>query len=349
MTTLKFMEQQPLDPKLMTCPHCDEHERIGVHSLQERRYKCHACGRTFAETKGTVFFNLHYPIWVVVLVLSLLAYGCPPAAIVVAFGLDERTVAAWHRKAGHQGKRVQDELICNGQVELGQVQADELCVKAQGGQKVWVATAMSVFSRLFLWGEVSTRRDRPLIERLMTKVRAAAGSVSQPLLVAVDGLPAYPKAIRRAFSDKVYSGKPGRPPLVPWPDLHLVQVIKQRRGYQLSKISRRLAHGCLNRVYDLIAMSQVGLGQINTAYIERLNATFRARMPTLVRRTRSLARTTERIETDLFWSGSVYNFCTIHSTLNATPAMAAGLTEHVWSVEQLLRLRFPLKPLHGVP
>ncbi len=348
MATLKFMEQQPLDPTLMTCPHCEEGERIGVHSHQERRCKCHACRKTFAETKGTIFFGLHYPIWVVVLVLTLLAQGCPPAAIVVAFYIDERTVAAWHKKAGKHGKRVQDQVVCNGEVELGQVQADELCVNAQGGKKVWVATAMSVFSRLFVWGEVSTRRDKPLIERVMAKVRAAAGSVAQPILVAVDGLPAYPNAIRKAFSDKFYSGKPGRPPLVPWPDLHIVQVVKQRSGYKLSKISRRLAHGCFNRVYDLIAMSQVGLGKINTAYIERLNATFRARMPALVRRTRSLARTTGRIETDLFWTASVYNFCTIHASLNATPAMAAGLAEHVWSVEELLRLRLPEKPLHGV-
>lgn len=348
MSTLKFMEQQPLDPELMTCPHCEEDERIGVHSHQERRCKCHACTKTFAETKGTIFFGLHYPIWVVVLVLTLLAHGCPPAAIVAAFYLDERTVAAWHKKAGNHGKRVQDEVVCNGVVELGQVQADELCVKTQGGQKVWVATALSVFSRLFVWGEVSPKRDKSLIERLMAQVRAAAGAVAQPILVAVDGLAAYPKAIRKAFADKHYSGKPGRPPRVPWPDLHIVQVVKQHRGYKLSRISRRLAHGCLNRVYDLIAMSQVGLGQINTAYIERLNATFRARMPALVRRTRSLARTTERLETDLFWTGSVYNFCTRHASLDATPAMAAGLTEHVWSVEELLRLTFPQTPLHGV-
>jgi transposase-like protein len=348
MATLQFMEQQPLDPQLMTCPSCGEEERIGGHSHQERRYICHACGGTFAETKGTVFFNRHYPIWVVVLVLTLLAYGCPPAAIVAAFYLDERTVAAWHSKAGKHGQRVQDEVVCNGQVELGQVQADELCVKAQGGKKVWVATAMSVFSRLFVWGEVSTKRDKPLIERLMTQVRAAAGSVVQPILVAVDGLPAYPNAIRKAFSDKFYSGNPGRPPLLPWSDLHIVQVVKQRRGYTLTKVSRRLAHGCLNRGYDLIACSQAGFGLINTAYIERLNATFRARMPALVRRTRNLARTTQRIETNLFWTGSVYNFCTIHTSLDATPAMAAGLTEHVWSVEELLRLRLPAKPLHGV-
>ncbi len=348
MTTLKIMEQKPLDATMMKCPHCEEEKRIGVHSHQERRYKCHACQKTFAETKGTVFFGLHYPIWLVVLVETLLAYGCPPAAIVVAFYLDERTVYAWHKKAGAHGKRVQEEIVCQGKIEMGQVQADELCVNAQGGQKVWIATAMSVFSRLFLWGEVSTKRDKPLIERLMTKVRAAAGSIQQPILVAVDGLAAYPNAIWKAFSDKFYSGKPGRPPLIPWPDLHIVQVVKQRSGYKLKTVSRRLAHGCLNRAYDLIAMSQVGVGQINTAYVERLNATFRARMPALVRRTRSLARTTQRLETDLFWSGAVYNFCTIHSSLAGTPAMAAGLTDHIWSVEELLRLSLPNNSLHDV-
>lgn len=235
-----------------------------------------------------------------------------------------------------------------GRVELGQVQADEICVTAQGGQKVWVATAMSVFARLFLWGEVSTRRDRPLIERVMTQVRAAAGSVVQPVLVAVDGLAAYPKAIRHAFSDKFYSGQPGRPPWVTWPDLHIVQVVKQYQGRKLVNVSRRLAYGCLDRAYDLIAMSQAGVGQINTALIERLNATFPARMPALARRTRSLARTPQRLQAELFWSGAVYNFCTIHTSLEATPAMAAGLTEYIWSVEQLLRYGGPSRSLHAI-
>ncbi len=55
---LKFMEQQPLNPKLMTCSHCQEAKRIGIHSLKERRYKCHHGDKTFAETKGTVFYGL---------------------------------------------------------------------------------------------------------------------------------------------------------------------------------------------------------------------------------------------------------------------------------------------------
>jgi transposase-like protein len=118
MTKLKFMEQQPLDPKLIICPTYNEKERIGIHSPQERRCVCHTYGVTFAETKGTIFYGLHYPIWMVVLVLTLLAHGCPPTAIVVAFFLDERTVAAWHRKAGKHGQRVQEQVVCNGGVAL---------------------------------------------------------------------------------------------------------------------------------------------------------------------------------------------------------------------------------------
>ena len=344
--TLRFMERSALNPELMTCPHCCETERIGIHSHQERRYICHACQKTFAETKGTPLYRLKYPIWVVILVLTLLAHGCPQQAIVVGFSIDERTLADWLSKAGKLGERIQDQVVCNGQIELGQVQADELYVKMQGG-RVWMATALSVFSRLFLWGEVSPRRDRGLIRRLVGKVRAAADKV-QPVLFAVDGLAAYPKAVLKTFFTKQYTGKPGRPRHLVWPDLNIVQVVKQRKGKRLNTVSRRVYYGCRTRVEDLIAMSQTALGLINTAYIERLNATFRARMPSLVRRTRNLARTTARLKAEMFWTGVVYNFCTEHTSLGSSPAMAADLTDHLWSVEELLFFRPSRQSLHGV-
>jgi len=344
---LQCMKQPVLDPGLMICPYCQEEERIGVHSIRERRYRCHACEGTFSETKGTIFYGLHYPIWLVTVVMTLLSYGCPPAAAVAAFFLDARTVAAWHRKAGRHGKGVQETQVCQGQIELGQVQADELCVTTQRG-KVWMATAMSVFSRLFLWGEVSVHRNRPLIERVMQKVRQAAGSLPQAVLLAVDGFSAYPKAILKIFYPPQHTGQRGRPRHLPWPDLHIVQMVKTRSGRKLKEITRRLVHGASDRVYEMIASSQGDLGWINTAYIERLNATFRARMSSLVRRTRSLAQTIQHLEYELFWSGVVYNFCTVHDTLDGTPAMAAGLTDHVWSIQELLFLKLPQKPLHGV-
>jgi len=107
----------------------------------------------------------------------------------------------------------------------------------------------------------------------------------------------------------------------------------------VKEIQRRLVHGCQARVDDLIAMSQCAWGLINTAFIEWLNATFRARLPALARRTRGLARTEARLRCEMFWTGVVYNFCTVHSSLRATPAMATGLTERIWSVRELLLFR----------
>ena len=81
----------------LTCPARGQVGKgnIGVHSRKERRYKCSACGKTFAGSKGTVFYRLRKAPDLVVIVVTLLAYGCPVQAIVKAFDLDERTVASW--------------------------------------------------------------------------------------------------------------------------------------------------------------------------------------------------------------------------------------------------------------
>lgn len=347
MAELSFMKESALDPKTVKCANCHAEERIGVHSHSKRLYKCHNCGKTFGETKGTVFENLHYPWWVVVLVLTLLAYGCPLAALVAAFDIDERTILDWQVKAGRQGRIVQEVVVCNGNIELGQVQGDELRVKIQGGV-VWMATAMSVFSRLFIWGEIAPRRDKHLVRRLFARVAQAARSTAEPVLVAVDGFAAYPNAIVGALHTKYRTGKRGRPKHIPWPNVHIVQVVKKTSGYKLKTISQRLVQGSWQTVYNLIAMSQFNPGSINTAYIERLNATFRQRMPSLVRRTHNLPPSIHRLEHEMFWFGVVYNFSTVHSSLDATPAMAAGLTDNIWSVRDILSLGGPQKSLHPI-
>jgi transposase-like protein len=329
----------PMRPELVVCPNsdCGASERIGVHSHKERRYICHTCHRTFAETTGTLLYGLKHPISLVLVVLTLLAYGCPIPAIVATFELDERTVADWQRKAGAQARTMHDQLVCTGQVDVGQVQADELYAKTQAGA-VWIATAMSVFSRLWLWGAISWERDAALVEALMVQVRAAARR-GQPILFAVDGFSAYVTTILKVFRERQPTGKRGRPPLVVWAELHIVQVVKQRVGKRLVSISRRLAHGSLMQAEALMQQTQVEVGRINTAYIERLNATLRTWMPALVRRTRTPSGAREQLEAALFWTGCVYNFCHVHATLAGTPAMAADLTDHVWSIDELIRYR----------
>ena len=329
----------PLRPEAVVCPNsaCGANGRIGVHSQKERRYICHTCGKTFADTLGTPLYGLKHPLWLVISVLTLLAYGCPIPAIVAAFKLDERTVADWQRKAGRHAKAIQTEIVCAGQVEVGQVQGDEIYVKSQQGT-VWMATAMSVFSRLFLWGALAPQRDRRLITQVVQQVRAAA-CVGQPILWAVDGFGAWRQAILKVFRDPLHTGQRGRPRLVVWADLHVVQVVKQYRGRRLVGVERRVAYGCQRCAEAMVQATQVGWGVFNTAYIERLNATFRTWLPALTRRSRTPARQVAQLEAAMFWMAAVYNFCRVHTSLAGTPAMAADLTEHVWSVDELLRYR----------
>jgi hypothetical protein len=234
-------------------------------------------------------------------------------------------------------RQIQQQVVCQGQVDVSQVQADELYTKTQAGP-VWIATAITVFSRLWLWGTISWNRDEALITPVIEQVRKAA-LPDQPILFAVDGFKAYVSAILSVFRDPLYTGKPGRPPLIVWEDLHIVQVVKQRVGRRLLSITRRLAHGSLRRAEELMQRTQLEIGCINTAYIERLNATLRTWMPYLVRRTRTPSGARERLEAALFWTGCVYNFCHVHATLSGTPAMAADLTDHVWSIDELIRYR----------
>lgn len=332
---MEILSKMPMQPELVRCPNCTHKTDIKIHSRKERRYRCQSCRRTFSERAGTPLAHLKTPLPIVLLVLSLLAHGCPIPALVRTFGLDERTIASWQLKCGYHAKRIQFHYVCRQVVGLGQVQADELKVKMQGGS-VWIATAVIVFSRLFIWGTVSAKRDKRMVATVLTKVKRCSGRLIQPVLFATDGFAAYPNVIKKIFSTPDKSQKMGRKRRIVWPDIHIVQVIKRKSGNRIKEIERRLIYGVRGRAAHLLTFSQTTVGSFNTAYVERLNATLRARMPSLVRRTRNLARTQRRLDAELFWCAVVYNFCTVHTSLSGTPVMAAGLAERRWSIRELL-------------
>jgi DDE domain len=322
-----------------------------VHSHTERRYRCLTCRRTFAATTGTPFFGLKHAADLVTIVLTLLCHGCPLQAIVAAFGLDERTVATWQARAGQHCQQVHEHLVQQGQVDLGHVQADELWVKVVG-RKVWLALALAVPSRLWLGGVVSEQRDGALIRRLVERVRACASRVD--LLVCVDGLSSYVTAFRRAFRVPVRTGRPGRPRLVLPDGFLLGQVVKRYAQRCVTAVEQRVVCGTTAAIAATLAATKSGT-TINTAYIERLNATFRSRLAPLVRRGRAIARTDAALTAGMWLVGCAYNFCWVHASLRLetptgtgrrwverTPAMAAGLTDHRWTMAELLGYRVPL-------
>jgi hypothetical protein len=70
-----------------------------------------------------------------------------------------------------------------------------------------------------------------------------------------------------------------------------------------------------------------------------LNGTFRTWLPAWTRRSRTPARQDAHLAAAMFWMGVMYNFCRVPATLRGRPAMAAELTEHVWTIEEFLRYR----------
>ncbi len=128
-------------------------------------------------------------------------------------------------------------------LDLQHVQLDE--IRAKGvGKVIWLAMGIMVPTRLWLGGVVSATRDRKLADRLLKIVRGCAKSTGK-VLVCVDGWAAYPKAIKRAFRDKILPAGPeqpqrGRPRLALWPQLAIGVVIKYKRAYKLVEVRREI-------------------------------------------------------------------------------------------------------------
>ena len=317
---------------------------IGIHSLKRQRYWCRACKKAFSARAGTVFYRRRTDEETLTRVVTLVGHGCPVPAIEAAFGFQAQTVREWLEASGAHAEAVHQTLVMQPR-ELMQVQADEIHVKTQSGV-LWMALAMMVSTRLWLGGAVSPRRDRELIRRLVDLVAACAQW--GPLLFVSDGLVTYIDAVRKAFRTR-QSGTRGRPRLIPWPDLAIAQVVKQYAGRAVTGTVHRLIHGSV-RLFLTLLWSTPGCQVLNTAYIERLNGTFRSRLAVLGRRTRRSARRPATVAKGMYLVGTLYNFCTLHDSLTSedghgqTPAMAAGITDHVWTVSELLHYQVPPPP-----
>jgi IS1 family transposase len=293
--------------------------------------------------------GLRKPTELIVIVVTLLAFGCPVQAIVQAYGLDERTVASWRDRAGKHCQQVHQAVIEQGHLDLVHVQADEIRVKARG-MVAWMGLAIMVSTRLWLGGVVRRSRDTTLANQLLHQVRACCQAVCH-LLVCTDGWPAYPGSIKRAFRSKVKrtAGR-GRACLEVWPGLHIGTVIKHTVNKRLTEVVRQMSYGALEPALVLLKRSEGG-AMLNTSYIERFNATMRERLATLTRKCRYAAHRLQTLQTGMYLIGSTYNFCCFHQQLSKspsqgahapqrqTPAMASGLTDHCWSLSELLRYK----------
>jgi IS1 family transposase len=205
--------------------------------------------------------------------------------------------------------------------------------------------ALDPDSRLVLSVAVGKRVGETAVMLLQDVKRRLGGNT--PGLVTSDEWSAYPEAIREVFGEEVTpepTGKPGRPagPRVEVPaGLNYATVHKTRAKGRVVSVATRVVMGLMAVVTRLL-----GGGKVNASYIERQNATDRHQNARKRRKTYCFSKDWEMHEAMTDYTMYSYNFCWPARTLRLrgsdggwrkrTPAMAAGLTDHVWSLKEWL-------------
>jgi hypothetical protein len=148
---------------------------------------------------------------------------------------------------------------------------------------------------------------------------------------------------------------------MPLPQLLYAQVIKTRRRRRLVQVRHRVVFGTFEAMRQVLAACG---WQINTAFIERVNLSIRQHVAAIGRRVTTLCKHEDGLRQQLALYHVYYNFCLPHASLRVplpqpepthgrgsarqwqprTPAMAAGLTDHVWTLREVLRFRVPPWP-----
>jgi hypothetical protein len=205
------------------------------------------------------------------------------------------------------------------------------------------------------------KRCPEMVDLLVEEFRQrTAGRVMN--LMTSDEYPAYREAILTAYGETVPAprgkrGRPAKPKKQPPAGLTYATVHKTRENNRVVKVEARLIYGTLAGLTAALALSTVS-AQVNTVYVERHNGSDRNRNGRKVRKTYGFSKDWEVHEAMTYFTMYSYNFCWAVRTLRVqdaagnwqqrTPAMAAGLTDHVWSLREWLSLP-SVQPLPGRP
>jgi len=344
-----------------------------------RQLLCVVCRGSFLESLGTLFYGKRASVDLIVRVLACLAEGLGIRGTARVFEVDPNTVLAWLVEAAEQLHAFSRHVLHD--VHVRQVQLDELfallsAVKAGAVSKAeaierlerlprWVWVAMAPESKLVLAIDIG-ERTLAMAQHVVHQVAQVLAPDCAPLFLT-DGFRAYMTALLTHYGHWVQparrqaTGPAPKPRWMPLPQLLYAQVVKTVRRRRLVRVRHRVVFGTLETVNALLAP----LGcQINTAFIERLNLTIRQHVAAVGRRVTTLCKGEDGMRQQLVLFHAYHNFCLPHASLRVplaaplptngsgsatqwqprTPAMAAGLTDHVWTLREVLLFRVPPWP-----
>ncbi len=344
-----------------TCPYyriTDAHVHAlvadGTHGKHERiqTFRCQACGVTFSARRNTPLYRLKTPAQRVGEVLTALAEGLDISAAGRVFGHSHATITLWLTRAGEHNALLHDRWFRG--LHVSHIQFDELRTRLRSRTRVlWLWLAVDPLSKLIPVLHLGSRTQATahLVVHDLQQ-RLAPGAL--PVCTS-DGLNLYFYALTAHFGQWVMGA--GRR-TCRWQVAagllygQVKKVYRRRKVVRVTQVMRCGTRSALGTALQGLGLS----GQLNTAFVERLNLTVRQSISALVRRTWSTAQAAPQLLAHLEWWRAYYHFVRPHASLRValaqpcerggkrvpqhyrqrTPAMAAGLTQHRWTVQDLL-------------
>ncbi len=354
----------------LACPYedCQSYGKAALGNLKLRkvygkdclRYlRCTSCSREFSERKNTPLWNSKVSEAKAISVAEHLADGCSTKATARLVGIGKEVVQR-RSKLGEHGQGFHEERVRG--VEASCVEMDERYgYVGSKEQQLWEATAIDPKSKLVL-ALVLGQRDEALARELMEDAHKRLSNLHD-LVLMTDGFESYKSLFPEIFGVPYRpsrKGSKGRFPKLRYRiprTLAHVQVVKQRQGSRVIAVETRLAHGSWKRVQQ--ELDQLGYAKPNLSAVERQNGTSRRMNAYLVRKSLAFARQEPSRSALGWWGTTVQNWCREQRGLRLllpepqgrkqyqqrTPAMAAGLTDRIWTVADVLRC--PTYPTRG--
>jgi IS1 family transposase len=344
-----------------------------------RQFQCTACAGYFPEHHGTLFHGKQVAVELIVRVLACLAEGLGIRATARVFEVAPNTVLHWLVEAAEQLTAFSTYFLCD--LHVRQLQLDELyavlrevktgalsddeAINRLERSPYWVWTVMDPESKLLVVIDVGPR-TLAMAQHVVHQVVQVLAPDCVPLFVT-DGFRAYMTALLTHFGRWIHpprrqdKGPRPKPRWMPLPQLLYAQVVKQYRRKRVVGVKHRVVFGTREAIKHVLAACG---WQINTSFVERLNLDIRQRVAAVGRRVNTLCQGEDSVQQQLVLFQTYHNFVLPHTSLRqallipettngtgsvrvwrpCTPAMAAGLTDHVWTLKEMLLFRVPPWP-----
>ena len=311
----------------MTCHNCEiKAGKFGKNRNGSQRFRCKQCNRTFTEERSHPLDDMRIPLQQAVQAIKCLVEGCSIRSTSRLTGLEKKTVLRLLVLVGKKAERILDSKVRDVDCQL--IQADEIWTFVQKKQKrlkakdpyeygdQYTFVALDPSSKLVV-SFVVGKRDGITTQELIDDLK---DRVSGKFQLSTDAFTPYVEAVETTFGSDIDYAQVHK--------IYHADTERIREGYRPP------------RVIGIKAATVQGapdLDLVSTSHVERNNLSIRMSMRRLTRLTNAFSKKLRNLKAAAALHFCFYNFCRVHSSISVTPAMEAGITDHVWTVEELLQ------------